>query len=1007
MLASSINIEAQQAMVDPLMQDYQMALTKYKSDSYSSALKSFSSLEAQIDDANSLMAVNVYYYKARCAMNLFNEDAIFLMESFLKDYPDSPLYFESCRNLADYYYQKRDYKNALDYYQKVDVSALRKKVRDNYKFQLAYSLFSSGENKEAASYFHDLMSNENDYSKQSQYYFAYIAYADGNYATAKDFFITLLDEGYYTQEIPVYLSQIYHQQKEWGELIAVGTQYVDSMETGAYEVARLMAEAYYQEQDYDSSIFYFDDFFKDSEEGLDDEAFYLLGQSYYRIKEYSRASSAFNKIIEAEDSLAQNAYYYLADCYLELGDKRSAQNAFESATLIGYNERITEHSQFNFAKLCYELGYPYADPTMILQDFISAHPDSEYIDEAYSYLVNAFLTHKDYPRALRSMEENGLENLRLQQAYQEVSYYRAVQLFNDEKYQQSVIHFEKALMHPHNKTFESLSWYWQGEALYRLESFEKCIATYKSFQNSASASTMSEFESASYHIAYAQFKLWHFGKSLKSFESFAGNTSSTDMRLHDAYARMGDCNYMLKDYDRAIGSYEKAIELWGVDSDYSAYQIALSYHQKGAHQKLVENLADFSSQYPNSAYRDDAYYRMGESYVKLKDAAKAIANFETIIKEFPKSAYLADAKMKIGLVQFNEGQTADAVKTFQNIVRDYPATSIAREAISNARSAYVDMGDVQAYADWVEGLSFVSISPSALDSTAFESGELQYLKTNYEKSYKAFNTYVSKYPNGAFILAAHYYLAESAVQIDSLDQALLAFDYVNEYHRNPYTLKSLKQSAEISVLKGDAEKALESFLRLDELAETVEAQLYAKQGLMQVYFELDEFQKAILEANLVLNSAKVDETLTLDLNKFIARVAFVDGDKDLSEEKYRLVNDNSQGDLKAEAMYHLAYFEFYKADYEASKALIFDQARLLPQYKEWLSKSFIILAKNFWEQEDVFQATHTLDQLILNVDDEAILKEAKSLKAEILADGKVEQELNLQLDSLDWDAENN
>ena len=138
------------------------------------------------------------------------------------------------------------------------------------------------------------------------------------------------------------------------------------------------------------------------------------------------AGSTFNKIVEAEDSLAQNAYYHLADCYLKLGDKRSAQNAFESASHFDFNTAITEHAHFNFAKLCYELGYPYADPTMILQDFINDFPESEYLDEAYSFLVNAFLTHKDYSRAIKSMESSGLSSVRLQQAYQEVSYYRAV-----------------------------------------------------------------------------------------------------------------------------------------------------------------------------------------------------------------------------------------------------------------------------------------------------------------------------------------------------------------------------------------------------------------------------------------------------------------------------------------------------------------------------------------------------------------------------------------------------
>ena len=96
-------------------------------------------------------------------------------------------------------------------------------------------------------------------------------------------------------------------------------------------------------------------------------------------------------------------------------------------------------------------------------------------------------------------------------------------------------------------------------------------------------------------------------------------------------------------------------------------------------------------------------------------------------------------------------------------------------------------------------------------------------------------------------------------------------------------------------------------------------------------------------------------------------------------------------------MYHLAYFAFYNGEYETSKEIIFEQSRLLPLYKKWLGKSFIVLAKNFWKEEDVFQATHTLEQLILNIEDEDVLKEARSLKAEILAKENIEQKLSLGL----------
>ena len=146
---------------------------------------------------------------------------------------------------------------------------------------------------------------------------------------------------------------------------------------------------------------------------------------------------------------------------------------------------------------------------------------------------------------------------------------------------------------------------------------------------------------------------------------------------------------------------------------------------------------------------------------------------------------------------------------------------------------------------------------------------------------------------------------------------------------------------------------------------------------------------------------QVDESLVLELNTFVARAAFLDLNRDLAAEKYRYVDNASQGELKAEAMYHLAYLAFYEGDYELSKQIVFEQSRLLPLYKKWLGKSFIVLAKNYWEEEDVFQATHTLDQLIINIDDSEVLQQARSLKAEILAKEQgLAADLSLGLDTV-------
>ena len=463
---------------------------------------------------------------------------------------------------------------------------------------------------------------------------------------------------------------------------------------------------------------------------------------------------------------------------------------------------------------------------------------------------------------------------------------------------------------------------------------------------------------------------------------------------------MGDAYYMLKDYTHSINNYNKAIDLWGVDADYAAYQIALAYHQMDNHEKVVDHLLSFSSQYPSSIYKDDALYRIGESSIKLNKPDFAIETFNSIQKLYPKSVFVTDARMKVGVLLYNSGAFEESITAFKQLVSDYPASSTAREAINNARSVYVDLGDVAAYASWLETLSFVNVSNSALDSTSYESAELQYLKGFYDKSYVSFESYLSNYPNGTFKLSAHYYYAKSATEIDSIDQALASYEVVNSYNSNIYSNSSIKQSAILYQFSGKYDKALENFKKLDLMAETVEEQLFAKQGLMDCNSMLGEYEKAIEQAELILNSGRVDESLILELNTFIARTAFSNLDKDLAAEKYLIVEANSQGELKAEAMYHLAYLAFYTGDYEISKQIIFEQSRLLPLYKSWLGKSFIVLAQNYWLEGDIFQATHTLDQLLVNIEDTEVIKEASILKAEIMAKENIEQKMSLNLDPL-------
>ena len=81
--------------------------------------------------------------------------------------------------------------------------------------------------------------------------------------------------------------------------------------------------------------------------------------------------------------------------------------------------------------------------------------------------------------------------------------------------------------------------------------------------------------------------------------------------------------------------------------------------------------------------------------------------------------------------------------------------------------------------------------------------------------------------------------------------------------------------------------------------------------------------------------------------------------------------------MKAEAMYYLSLFNYLEKNISKSKEIIFDQSRLLPNYKYWLSKSLIVLSKNYLSEKDLFQSEYILNQILETSNELEVINEVK------------------------------
>ena len=135
---------------------------------------------------------------------------------------------------------------------------------------------------------------------------------------------------------------------------------------------------------------------------------------------------------------------------------------------------------------------------------------------------------------------------------------------------------------------------------------------------------------------------------------------------------------------------------------------------------------------------------------------------------------------------------------------------------------------------------------------------------------------------------------------------------------------------------------------------------------MKGMFENKNFSETVRYAETVLKNPKASTQLKSDAYVYSARSAFKTKNFQKAENAYEKVTELATGILKAEALYHKAYFQHQAKDYEASNKTVQQLAADFASYKKWGIKGLLLMASNNEKLGDFFQATYILESLIAN-----------------------------------------
>jgi len=961
---------------------YNEAIELYQNKSYNAAQAKFKDIAPQFDATSELKA-NCEFYIADCAIKLGLPNSDELMQKFVTNYPTSTKQTSAFLHVANYYFKIGKYSYAAKWYSKINPKSIGRYNQDEFNFKYAYSLFVNKSYVKSKKLFFNLFTSQ-EYGAKAKYYYGYIAYKQNDYSTAEKYLSSVETNENFKTKVSYYLADMNFKLGKFQKAIDNGLPLLDKAKgLELSEISKIIGESYFNLQKFKEAIPYLKNY-KGKRGKWTNTDYYLLGYAYYKQNDYENAINTFNKIISGNNEVAQNAYYHLAECYLQLNKKPEALNAFRNAAHLNFNTAIQKDAWYNYAKLSYDIGNPYKSVPNVLQEYLDLYPKSEKNKEIKNLLVSAYITSRDFKGALDYLDKNKSDVN--QATLQEVAYYRGIELFNEQNFALALENFEKSLANPVDSKTIALATYWKAESNYRLNNFTEALYNFKSFFNNSNASNTEEFKTIHYNLGYTYFKLKDYPNAIREFKLFDAKNTELNFK-NDSYLRIADSYFVTKKYTNAIEYYKKSIESTKVRLDYAQFQIANCYGFLGKENAKIKELQSLLNKHLRSIYNDDALYILGNSYIKQQKIDDAIASFNQLISTYKRSPLVPKAILKKGLIYYNSNKNQEALTAYKKVVSQFPKSPEAQQAVKNAREIYVDIGQVDAYAKWVKTIDFVSVSNAELDDATYEAAEKQYLLNNTKKAITNFEKYLESFNNGLHSLQANFYLGQLLTNTNQENKAVTNYTFVIEQPQNEFTEKSLVQLSLIYLKQENWQKAIPLLTQLESSGNSQQNIEFAQANLMKAYYHQKNYDKAVNYAESILKNPKIENKTASDAQLIIARSAIKTNNFDKARKAYSTVEKIASGELKAEALYYHAYFENKDGSYRVSNEIVQKVAANYASYKYWAAKSLLIMADNYHQLKDAFQATYILESVIKNFSEfDDVITEAKSNLKQIKAE---------------------
>jgi TolA-binding protein len=471
---------------------------------------------------------------------------------------------------------------------------------------------------------------------------------------------------------------------------------------------------------------------------------------------------------------------------------------------------------------------------------------------------------------------------------------------------------------------------------------------------------------ANYDLGYCWLQKENYTRALGYFEQVAKTVSVTSPAMEqDAYVRSADCYFMNSDFTKANNIYDYVVNNALPQSDYAMFQKSLIAGVRNSTNK-INTLNTLLKQYPQSNLVPDVNMEIAQTYIADEKFASAIPYLNNVLDNPAAGGLKPFAYLKLGLVYYNTDKYDEALSNYQTLVQKYPQSPEAGEATGIMKNIYVETGKPNEYIEMMRR-SGKNISVSEADSLTYTAAGLKYNANDCAAAIEGFKNYLSRFPNGSYVLEANYFSSECYKTNKDWEQALAGYDYVNSKGLNRFFEKATLEAARISYFElKDYTKAKKYFESLTAGSINQDNMLEALRGLVRCYYQLKEYAQANDAAKNLLTQKGISTDDKSVAFLVLGKSQQTNNDCAAAISSFKSCAAINKSAWGAEARYEIAHCQFTTGSLAAAEKSALAVIKETGSYDNWVTKSYILLGDIFMQQKDYFNAKATYESVAKN-----------------------------------------